>query len=1359
MGKETKDYFIGLDMGTASLGWAVTDQEYNLKRAKGKDLWGVRLFEEAKTAAERRVNRVSRRRRQREKARVGLLRDYFADAIDEVDPGFYQRCEESKYRLEDRSDDNRQPFALFIDSGYTDIDYYKQYPTIYHLRSELIESKESHDVRLVYLAILNMFRHRGHFLNAELEDTSDLGSIMETYNEFYNAIIGVGINYPKATDLIKLEEILNKGGISRTKKVEEVRECLSITKSKENKIAIELIKLICGMSVKVSALSQDGTVDNEELLKKAFSFRDSDYDEKIYEIEDNLPDEIVDIIEKAKNVHDVCLLSNIRKNYTYLSQARVADYNKHKEDLDRLQSLVKKYTPSEYTAFFREMGVDNYSAYVGSVNSGKEKVRRCGKVVSRDDFYKRVKKLISEMPQDDIEVNRVVQDIENECFMPKQLTASNGVIPNQLHVSELRRILDNASHYLEFLNNIDDTGLTVKEQIEQIYKFQIPYYIGPLNNYHKDKGGNAWVVRKESGRVFPWNFDEKIDQKQSREEFIKRMVRRCTYLNDEKVLPKNSLLYEKFMVLNELNNLKIHNEKISPDLKQKIYSDLFMTGKRVTGKKLRDYLLAEGIISKEDVECISGIDTNFNASLSSIGKFIGILGKRVQEWDVQKVIEDIIFWGTIYSNDKKVVRESIEEHYSGMFSDNELKRILGLKFRDWGRLSKEFLELEGADKESGEVTSIIQMMWNENYNIMELLSDNFTFNEELSNRIKVSEATLGDFDFEDLEEWKLSAPVRRMVWQTLLVLKDIRTVMPDDPKRIFVEMARGGGDKGVRKDSRKYKFEELYKNCKDEAKDWLKEIKDTPDNKFRSKKLYLYYIQKGKCMYTGEKIELSDLFNDNMYDIDHIYPRHFVKDDNIDNNLVLVRKDKNAHKSDSFPIEEDIRKSRYAMWKSLHNEGFINDEKYKRLTRLEEFSDKDLEGFISRQLVETHQGTKVITQVLSVVLPNTEIVFPKGSNVSEFRKKYELLKVRNVNDFHHAQDAYLNVVVGNAYLVKFTRTPFNYIKDYRRDKNRYAYNMDKIFNRTIERNGEVAWIAADKEEHSGSIVTVKKVMGRNTPLMTKMNFEAHGGIANQTLYSASKAKNIGYLPLKTSDSHIKDVTKYGGMTNISTAYYFLVEHKVKDKKVRTIEMVPIYLKNYIEESDEHLIEYCINTLKLVNPDIRLKKIKMQSLIDYNGFKLNITGRTGTQLRVKNAMPLCINQKWITYIKKLNNYMEKGLEEGDITELTKENNIELYDILLDKHINGIYRKKPNALSGKMTVWREKFVNGRLEEEVEALVELLKISQCDNLSMDAKKLGFKSSYMLISKDISNIEKIYLINQSPAGIYESVIDLKTV
>ena len=82
-------------------------------------------------------------------------------------------------------------------------------------------------------------------------------------------------------------------------------------------------------------------------------------------------------------------------------------------------------------------------------------------------------------------------------------------------------------------------------------------------------------------------------------------------------------------------------------------------------------------------------------------------------------------------------------------------------------------------------------------------------------------------------------------------------------------------------------------------------------------------------MYTGRSIDLSQLFDNSVYDIDHIYPRHYVKDDNLDNNLVLVERQKNAHKKDFYPLEDSIYKKCLPMWRELHRQGFINDEKFK----------------------------------------------------------------------------------------------------------------------------------------------------------------------------------------------------------------------------------------------------------------------------------------------------------------------------------------------------------------------------------------------------------------------------------------------
>lgn len=37
-------YYLGLDIGTNSVGWAVTDENYNLCKFGGKRMWGIRYL-------------------------------------------------------------------------------------------------------------------------------------------------------------------------------------------------------------------------------------------------------------------------------------------------------------------------------------------------------------------------------------------------------------------------------------------------------------------------------------------------------------------------------------------------------------------------------------------------------------------------------------------------------------------------------------------------------------------------------------------------------------------------------------------------------------------------------------------------------------------------------------------------------------------------------------------------------------------------------------------------------------------------------------------------------------------------------------------------------------------------------------------------------------------------------------------------------------------------------------------------------------------------------------------------------------------------------------------------------------------
>lgn len=72
----------------------------------------------------------------------------------------------------------------------------------------------------------------------------------------------------------------------------------------------------------------------------------------------------------------------------------------------------------------------------------------------------------------------------------------------------------------------------------------------------------------------------------------------------------------------------------------------------------------------------------------------------------------------------------------------------------------------------------------------------------------------------------------------------------------------------------------------------------------------------GRCMYTGLPIDLDELWNNQKYDIDHIYPQSKTMDDSIDNR-VLVKRILNLEKTDVYPIQADIREKCRGFWKAL----------------------------------------------------------------------------------------------------------------------------------------------------------------------------------------------------------------------------------------------------------------------------------------------------------------------------------------------------------------------------------------------------------------------------------------------------------
>ena len=98
------------------------------------------------------------------------------------------------------------------------------------------------------------------------------------------------------------------------------------------------------------------------------------------------------------------------------------------------------------------------------------------------------------------------------------------------------------------------------------------------------------------------------------------------------------------MVLNELNNIRVHGDKLPVDLKQDIYQELFMTGRKVTGKKLVQYLRSNGKLAEGEEDAVTGIEGDFCHTLTSYAQYLPMCwGEKMQLFEYQKMAEQIIF--------------------------------------------------------------------------------------------------------------------------------------------------------------------------------------------------------------------------------------------------------------------------------------------------------------------------------------------------------------------------------------------------------------------------------------------------------------------------------------------------------------------------------------------------------------------------------------------------------------------------------------------------------------------------------------------------------------------------------------------
>lgn len=1332
-------YHIGLDIGTSSIGWAVIGDDFKIKRKKGKNLIGVRLFKEGDTAAERRSFRTQRRRLNRRKWRLKLLEEIFDPYMAEVDEYFFARLKESNLSPKDS---NKKYLGSLLFPDISDSNFYDKYPTIYHLRRDLMEKDKKFDLREIYLAIHHIVKYRGNFLEKVpaknyKNSGASIGFLLEEVNSLYKDIIGdesvAILNSGKFEDV---EKIILDEETRNLDKQKSVGKLLVEDKKKKN-IVTAFSKAILGYKFNIEDLL---LIESDE--KNKLTFNDENIDDIFNELSHSLDDNQMDLLTKTREIYFKFKLNMIVPTGYTLSESMIEKYEMHKAHLKMYKEFINTLNAKD-----RKILKNAYSDYI---NNEKAKAAN-----AQENFYKTIKKTIKDNNSDT--AKKIIGLIDEGNFMPKQRTGENGVIPHQLHQIELDRIIENQAKYYPWLaeeNPVEKNRKFAKYKLDELVTFRVPYYVGPLvdkteSNKNEKETKFAWMVRKAKGTITPWNFENLVDRTESANRFIKRMTSKDTYIIGEDVLPASSLLYEKFKVLNELNNIKVNKKKLDVEQKQHVYLDLFTTRKNVTKDNLATSLNC-------DVESITGLSDNekFNSSLSSYIDLKAILGNAVDDCNKNKDLEKIIEYSTIFE-DGNIYKEKLSE--ISWLTDEQIEKLSNIHFKGWGRLSKKLLTQ--ITNENGE--RIIDALWNTSNNFIQIISDE-------SIQVKLAEIN-GEYadksNLEDiLDEAYTSPQNKKAIRQVMKVVEDIEKAMKCKPTSIAIEFTRRKG-KSKLTNTRYKKISETYEKITDEliSEYELGKLQSKLDSKANNMRdiYYLYFMQLGRDMYTGEKINIDELHQ--YYDIDHIFPRSFIKDNSL-NNRVLTRKEINNNEKADRTAADLYAVKMGDFWRKLRKQGLITEKKYKNLlTRTDSIDKYTKQSFIKRQLVETSQVVKMAANILQDKYSNTKIIEVRARLNSDLRKEYELIKNREVNDYHHAIDGYLTIFIGQ-YLYKTypkLRSYFVY-DDFKKLDSNYLKHMDK-FNFIWKLEDKKAEDVYDNVNNEFILNVpkmkdyIQKIYNYKYMLISKEVTTESGAFYKETKY---KAGGMNLIPIKQN----KPINIYGGYKEKRNSYMMLVKIKKKKETIYKIVGIPRLLSDELDRlntmSEKQLLLETIARTSLSKTEqnfkIILDKIYYSQLVIDGNQKYTL----GSVIYKHNAMQLHLSKQALE-ILAVGKTKSREVKDEELIAVYEEillvvnKYFELYDI-------SKFRQK---LNDGLEIFKELpiyniYENNKIKKigKFEVLNRILIGLHANAARADLSVLGFKDLGKLqVNGGIKLSPDAKLIYQSPTGIFSRAVRVK--
>ena len=303
--KNKKDYVIAVDPGVESVGVSAVyvDSVPVMKNNNTPLSVSVKLGETFK-GSERRKFSSPRNRIHHMNSRKKAIAKVLRESVIEEDKTFFQRLKKSSYKFEDKNLSEKN--ILYVDNGYTDKNFFHEYPTFYHLRKAIIEGKTIPTAKMIYMIFAHATQNRGHFLyNMDYKDIDKCLSFETTFVPLIEHV-----NYFTEVDLNKynnseVSRILANVTFSAAVKYKEIIKMYPEIKS--DSFISALFSLICGKKIKSNDIF---CLDDEDCVDIAFN---NEYE--------NIKDELVarfgekfTLIELCNNVYNWGQLMDIMQS-------------------------------------------------------------------------------------------------------------------------------------------------------------------------------------------------------------------------------------------------------------------------------------------------------------------------------------------------------------------------------------------------------------------------------------------------------------------------------------------------------------------------------------------------------------------------------------------------------------------------------------------------------------------------------------------------------------------------------------------------------------------------------------------------------------------------------------------------------------------------------------------------------------------------------------------------------------------------------------------------------------------------------------------------------------------------------------